>query len=170
MIADYIGASNTFDGETIISFEVDDADEIKELVGQEVVVEVKPLKGKRSLNANAYLWKLCSELAKVLGTTKEKVYIRALEDYGVMHYIEVIEDAASEIEGLYRHCVVEDTYTAMKGQDKVTMKALRCYIGSSHYDSREMAYLLDGVVNDCKELDIPVWPQYEIDKLVARWG
>ena len=43
MIADYIGASNTVNGETIISFEVDDADELKELVGQEVVVEVKPL-------------------------------------------------------------------------------------------------------------------------------
>ena len=53
------------------------ADEvIKWLLSQdrEKTFEVKPYHPKRSLNANAFCWHLCNEMANVLRTSKDEVY------------------------------------------------------------------------------------------------
>ena len=42
--------------------------------------------------------------------------------------------------------------------------------GSSEYDTREMAHLIDGTVEDAKELDIETLPPDEIEKMKAAWG
>lgn len=50
---------------------------------KEKLYEIKEYKKKRSLNSNAYLWVLCTEIANIMTLSKEEVYVKMLEDYGV---------------------------------------------------------------------------------------
>ena len=45
-----------------------------------------------------------------------------------------------------------------------------CYYGSSTYDTREMSVLIDGVVSECKELDIETISPTELREMKERWG
>ena len=60
-------------------------DELKDAVdkGKRLNVEIKPYRAKRSNDANAMLWLLLQELAIVLNTSKDELYLLMLERYGV---------------------------------------------------------------------------------------
>ena len=45
----------------------------------------------------------------------------------------------------------------------------RCFIGSSEYDSREMAILIDGIVDEAKELGIDTLPTTAVERMKALW-
>ena len=45
-------------------------------------VALGPKRRKRSLDANAYLWVLCDQIAKVIRSTKEEVYRAAIKRVG----------------------------------------------------------------------------------------
>ena len=45
-----------------------------------------------------------------------------------------------------------------------------CYYGSSTYDTKEMSVLIDGIVSECKDLDIEVLPPDELQKIKETWG
>lgn len=47
---------------------------------------------------------------------------------------------------------------------------LQCYFGSSTYDSREMAVLIDGVVSECRDIGIETLPPDEIACMNQEWG
>lgn len=49
--------------------------------------EVKEHKEKRSLDANAYYWKILSEIAGVLGESKEKLHLKMLKEYGEVYSV-----------------------------------------------------------------------------------
>ena len=46
--------------------------------------EIKEYKQKRSLNANAYAWKLITEIGNVVRKSKEEVYLQMLKKYLMM--------------------------------------------------------------------------------------
>ena len=46
---------------------------------------------------------------------------------------------------------------------------LQCYFGSSTYDSKEMATLIDGVVREAKELGIETLPPDELLRMKQEW-
>ena len=50
--------------------------------------DIKQIRQKRSLSANAYFWALADELAKVLKITKEEVYKRAIYHAGRFEVLE----------------------------------------------------------------------------------
>lgn len=45
-------------------------------------LEIKLFRKKRSLNANAYCWKLCTEIGNITRLSKEEVYFNMLKHYG----------------------------------------------------------------------------------------
>jgi hypothetical protein len=45
----------------------------------------------------------------------------------------------------------------------------RVYKGSSEYDTREMAVLIDGIISEAKELDIETLPPAEIARMKEMW-
>ena len=47
-------------------------------------VEIKYKKDKRSLDSNAYCWKIMSEIAKKLTTTDEEVYLNMLHKWNIV--------------------------------------------------------------------------------------
>lgn len=102
---------------------------------------------KRSLDANGYLWILCTKLAEVLNSSKDEIYEEELQKYGYLDEETVItvksEVDMSRIEGHWR--LIKDN-----GKFKAYIRVR----GSSEYNSKEMAHFLDMIILDAKEQGI----------------
>jgi len=121
---------------------------------------------KRSLNANAYLWVLLGKMADVLRADKWDIYLKMLKRYGKYTYIIVKPNVVEAVKKQWRE-VEELGPINLKGQEGIQ---LLCYFGSSTYDNAEMSVLIDGVISECKDLDIETLTPDEIQKIKEMWG
>lgn len=127
-------------------------------------IEIKPFRQHRSLNANAYAWKLITEIADVLRASKDEIYLLMLKRYG-----------QSEIISALSHIPIADyvKYCEEAGESTLNgklFKHYKVYKGSSEFDTREMAILIDGIVSEAKELGIQTETPNQIAEMKARWG
>ncbi len=135
-----------------------------------IAIECKEHRKKRSLDANSYAWVLITKIADVLRTSKEELYIEMLKRYGQREkqLISIIDNEEA-IAMIYRatnnHCTVVGEGTVNGKQ----FKHLAILIGSSQYDTRQMAILIDGIVSECKEMGIETLPPDEIKALKESW-
>ena len=142
------------------------ADEvIKWLLNQdrEKLFEVKEYRQKRSLNSNSYAWQLMNEIANRLRTSKDEVYLEMLKRYGQCEVVSVLSDI--DISRFVK-------YYEEIGKGHVEGKEFthyRCYIGSSEYNSREMAILIDGIISEAEALGIETLPTTAIERMKALW-
>lgn len=121
--------------------------------------EIKELRKKRSLDANAYAWALITEIANVMRMDKEKVYLEMLKHYGQSDVITVRSDI--DLSGRFKY------FEKIKESYRFT--AYRIYWGSSGYDSREMAILIDGIIQEAQNLGIETLPPDEVERLKGLW-
>lgn len=137
------------------------------LDGRELDLSLKEFRPKRSLNANNYMWALVGKIAEAMRISNDEVYHRMLCDYGTfdtddgcVQYITIRADA--KLTGwLYIHTKPIKT-VELEGK-KFTHYAL--IKGSSRYDTKEMSFLLDGVIYEAKELGIEVLTEEELTRL-----
>lgn len=119
---------------------------------------------KRSLTANAYMWKLCDELGRATGNTKDDVYRLMIRRAGVF------EDVYVKREGLERWinnwCVHGTGWICDIVDDLGELITVRTYYGSSSYNRAEMARLIDCVVDECRNVGIETRSREEIDSLL----
>lgn len=125
--------------------------------------EIKEHKEKRSLNANAYLWVLVGKIADRLRASKDEVYLRCLKLYGQSEVVSVLSDI--DVRGYFKY-FDEIGKGHVNGREFTHYKVFK---GSSEYDSKEMAVLIDGVISEAKELDIETLPPHEIERMKQRW-
>ena len=123
------------------------------------IFEIKEHKEKRSLSQNAYAWKLITEIGNVLRKSKEEVYQMMLKDYGQSEII-VILSSVNPVGYFKYYDKVRDVI--IKGNQFTQYKI---YKGSSEFDSKEMSIFLDGIIQECKQLDIEVLSPDEIARL-----
>ena len=119
---------------------------------------------KRSLNANSYAWALIGKIADVLRKSKEEVYLQMLKDYGQSEFVSVLADI--DVRGYFKYYEPYGT-GHVEGREFTHYKVWK---GSSEYDSKEMAILIDGIVQEAKQLDIETIPPEEIERLKSGWG
>lgn len=137
------------------------------LDGRELDLSLKEFKPKRSLNANAYMWALIGKIAEAMRISQDEVYHKVLCDYGtydtdggVTQILSIRADA--KLTGwLYIHTKPIKTVD-LEGK-KFTHYAL--IKGSSDYNTKEMSFLLDGVIYEAKELGIEVMTPEELERL-----
>lgn len=127
--------------------------------------EIKPYRKKRSLDANAYAWLLINEIANVLRTSKDEVYLSMLKRYGQSSVISVVEEAAEMFMASVKYRE-ETGKTTLNGKEFVH---IRVYKGSSNFDSREMAILIDGIISEAEELGISTMTPAEVERLKGAW-
>lgn len=168
----------TRSGEQIISFSTraDFTEAFDTLKDCEIDVEIKRHRERRSRDANAYCWVLFEKIAEKLypedvKITKEKIYREAIREVGVFKDIPgLTENDAKTLrtawEMLGTGWVTEQVDFDREGE-KVT---IRCYYGSSQYNSAQMARLIDNLIADAKELGIPTETPEEIEKMKALWA
>ena len=116
-------------------------------------LSVKRWKEKRSLDANAYYWQLNSQLAQLLHTTPDELHEELLQRYGLLD-----TDENGHIAITARSCVdmsrVDGHWKLYKVSQDGKWKSYLRIRGTSEYDSAEMAYFIDRVIEECREAGI----------------
>ena len=160
----------TFEKKFRVTFEVDSIDELTGLEGF-LYITVKKLGKKRSLNANAYFHVLVGKIAEALHISKARAKNILLGKYGQREFDskgQLIISVRSDIDLLER----EDLHCVIVGYGKVNDTDFTHYaiVRPSHtYDSMEMAALIDGTVEDAKELGIPTETPDTIARMKELW-
>lgn len=126
--------------------------------------EVKEYKEKRSLNANNYAWKLITEIADIMRLNKEEVYIEMLKIYGQSEMISVLADIDVS---KYLKYYSEAGESILNGKK---FKHYKVYMGSSEMDTKQMSILIDGIVQEAKQLDIETMTPQQLSRLKEDWG
>lgn len=132
-------------------------------------VEIKPIRPRRSLDANAYAWVLIDKLAAKLNLSKQEVYREAIRDIGgVSDTVCIQAKAVNSLISGWEHNGVGwfcETFPS-KLKDCVNVVLYR---GSSKYDSKEMSALIDHIIQDCKAVGIETLPPEKIAAMNAAW-
>lgn len=126
-------------------------------------VKINKHREKRSLNANAYLWKLVTEIGNILNKSKEEVYLQMLIDYGQSEMISILSEI--NVKGYFKYYKLAGT-SILNGKE---FNHYKIYKGSSEYDTKEMSILLNGVVQEAKNLGIKTKDDIELERLVEEW-
>ena len=126
--------------------------------------EIERKRKKRSLDANAALWYLCNEIANVLRAEKDSIYLDMLRKYGQSEVVSVLSTV--DVKPYFKY-YDEFGKGTVNGKEFTHYKV---YKGSSLYDTREMAILLDGAIECAKDLDIDFISERERTLLLQEWG
>lgn len=160
------GMSLSLDGKLKITFSVSEkekalreVEEIKDVEKLDITAEKH--RSKRSLDANAYFWVLCDKMAKRLGSDKWTIYLLQLSKYGVFADLQVKTQALEMLKEKFRYIEV-----LQEGEESCTV---RCYFGSSTYNTKEMSDLIHGTVSDAEALGIDTITPEELDRMLAIW-
>ena len=138
-------------------------------------IEIKEHRQRRSLDANSFLWalldKIAVELSKESPVSPEDVYKQLIPHVGGNSKILPIrEDAVDAWKNIWSAgrtgwlcedmgpCVNLDGY-----------RNIRCFYGSSVYDTRQMSRLIDLAVQEAKQLDIETMTPAELERLKEEW-
>lgn len=154
------------------------AEDIEKLKDKPLSVELKQYRKKRSLDANAYYWKLITDLSEKLGQSKDYMHNHMLRKYG---QVEIIDGQAV-------YTVIPDTDEAQKKVDEAQTYHLkptsqvkagrgglmyRTYMmlrGSSDYNTKEMSCLINGLVSECKDVGIETMTPDELERMMQAYG
>jgi len=139
-------------------------------------LDIAKKREKRSLNANAYYWVLADKIAKQISLTKDKpytsreIYREHIKDIGAYYMMPIKKSEIDKFTGVWESngigWIVED-YGDSKHEG---YEVLKCYYGSSSYDTQQMSRLIELAVSDAKELGIETLTPNEIAELLAFWG
>lgn len=163
MIARIKDLTISLKGEQNITFALCKGEDARQLYdnlnGKDVEITVKKYFPKRSLQANRYCWKLINEIADKVNKSSYDVYLDMLCDYGVSDLFEF--DAKIDISRHFKHYRELERYG-----NKISYIVI---IGSSEYNSKEMHRLIDGIVQEAKQLGIETETPQEIERMVSLW-
>ena len=159
------------DGYPIISFKTNE--DVKglcaEIENKVIEVEIKEHKPKRSKDANAYFWELCSKLSAKLQIPKEELYRNLIKGVGDNMLVgcfktEEIPKVQKDWQSKGLGWVTEVFESKIKGCTNILL-----YEGSSAYDTAQMSRLIDLCITECKEQGIETLPPDELKRLVEEW-
>lgn len=122
-------------------------------------------KNRRSLDANAYLWVLIGKIADRLRRPKEEIYREMLRDYGQGGVAKIPNRYAGHFRRAFPYHQKHESLP-----DEEQAQYYRFWVGSSQYDTQEMAVLIDGVVQEARALGIETATPQELARLKEEWG
>lgn len=129
-------------------------------------IKIDKYRAGRSKDANAYMWVLLQKMSVLLKTSKDELYLDMLGKYGVFTHIIAKPRAVDRVKREFR--TVRDLGEVTVNGETGTQ--LQIYYGSSTYDTLEMSNLIDGVINECVDLNIQTYSPDEIRQMKERWG
>lgn len=125
---------------------------IRKYEDQPMRISVHKWKEDRTLAQNNFLWACIGDIAKVTQNhDRWQIYLEMLKRYGKFTYILVKPEAVERFKKEWREVEELGEITTDKGEKA---SQLRVYYGSHLYTTEEMKYLLDGVIDEMKQLNI----------------
>lgn len=125
--------------------------------------EIVEHREKRSNTANKYAWALIVQIANAMRKSKHETYLDMLRDYGQSELVSV--NASADVKGILKYYDILGE-SSLNGKDFIHY---RVYKGSSEYDTREMSILIDGIVQEAKNLGIETLTPAELARLKDDW-
>lgn len=147
------GASRDYEsGRINLTFEllegrINELDEIKD---KELSIEAKKFYDKRSGKANRLLWGCIGDISKSLNQDKWEVYLHYIKRQGQFTLIQIIPEAFSKLQSQWREVEIVGKPIV----NGIEMLDVLCYFGSSTYNSKEFALLLDDIIEDMKAMGL----------------
>jgi len=141
-----------------------------ELNGTEVDFTIKKYRKKRSLDANSYMWVLCTKISEKTGISKDEIYRLNIKEGNQYTPLPIREDAVEEFSQIWS---THGTgwFTEIKDNSKLEgYKLVFAYHGSSTYDTKQMSDLIDRVVQDAKAQGIETMTPQELQALTEAWN
>lgn len=133
------------------------------------IITINQHRERRSLDANAYCWVLIDKLSIKTGCAKTDIYRHAIREIGGNCDIVCVPNNAVKklCECWEKHGTGWQAETTKSKIDGCTNVIL--YYGSSTYDSKQMACLIDSIVQECREAGIETMTPAELQSLKDRW-
>lgn len=175
MIGKLGDVTRRMNGEFVVTFTVatDPRKELEKLSDMELDITAKKHRNKRSLDANAFCWALCSDIGKSLvpPVSKEEIYVKSIKDLGKFYPVLVKESAVEEFQTRWK--AKGDGWFAEKRSESKEHEGwwwVYAYYGSSTYDSKEMSILIDGLVQEAEDMGIQIpLGKHDIERLKEDW-
>lgn len=159
-------------GRQIISIEVNEdfREQFDALAENDLDIEIKQHRRKRSLDSNSYAWVLLDKLAEKLGKGKEEIYRDTIRNIGgVSEIVCVREQAVDKLVEVWSEKGIgwqtEVIPSKIDGCKNVVL-----YYGSSTYDTAQMSNLISLLVQECEQQGISTMTPAEIDSMLSHWG
>ena len=100
------------------------------------------------------------QMADLLHTDKDSVYLEMLRRYGQQFVVKVPNKSVEMFKRQYKYCEQHETLPAEE-----RAQYYRVYLGSSTYTTKEMSVLIDGIVSECKDLGIETMTPEELARI-----
>lgn len=131
--------------------------------GKTYELTAKVYRKARTIPANAYFHKLCNDLAAVLGVDDDEIKTHLVLKYGTVAEkdgvpVTITLPHAADVQDFYR-------YAKWIEADECTDTYI-LYKQTHTLDRAEFSRLIDGTVEDCKELGIETLPPDELALMV----
>ena len=147
------------------------ADELKPLMDAPVSVDIKKWRERRSLDANALCWALCRDIGKAVKLPDIEVYRRAVRDAGEYEHLPIKAVAVDTFIRRWQSRGIGWFVDVIDDSKLKGYKLVKVYYGSSSYNTQEMSRLIDWLVDECAQMDIPLPATKEqVEEAKRRWG
>ena len=142
------------------------------LKGTDVSVEIKKASKGRSLSQNAFLWALCTDIGKAFTPpqSKEDIYRYAIKAVGVYTQITLLSWDVKTVCTRWEERGTGWFAEVVDDSAKVGHKIVNLYYGKSTYTVDELRTLLDWLIDEAQQLEIPVPLGKERNDLYHEWG
>lgn len=135
---------------------------------EKLTIAIKKFFKKRSKDANAYFHVLVNELARYYSMSDTDMKIKMNLDYGTIARFE---------DGRIKGCKVPDgtdmkeiyQYSKWYKSDENGDDCYIFYKETHTLNTKEMAQLINGVIQECENAGIETKPKAEIDSLLREW-
>lgn len=136
-------------------------------------ITVKKHKKKRSLDANAYFHVICGKIADRLGISKTRCKNILIGRYGQQDFLDdgnpVILKTNISVEKMLEQEFLHAWPCGTKVENGTEVIFYKVFRGSHTLDSREMSILIEGTVQEAKELGIETIPPAELQRMMSAW-
>ena len=164
-------------GKPMVTFEMNERQSALDMVDalkgfDKLTLRVGKFKKKRSLDANAYFHLLVNKIARNMLVSDDEVKQRLVKSYGTLardengDLIGAMLPAGVDVDRFY-------PYTRNYKTEWRDGKEYTCYLfyeRTRDLDTAQFSHLLEGTIQEAKNLGIEVKSQEEIDSLLERWS
>lgn len=139
-----------------------------------ITCELKNAVKKRTLPQNALLWKLLTIYADTMNggrtgeITPEMMYYSMLERYGVAVFVAVPAVCLEDLRKAYRKIKIIDETIIERHGKRTPALTVKCILGSSQYNTKQMKNLIDGIFDDLAMLGVECGE--ELTELYQEWS
>ena len=154
----------------VVSFTLTSRSEVENLqtladLDKPLSVEVKVYRKKRSNDANSMYFALVTQIAELIGKSIDELHIDLLRKYGHFELIKVVKEGADVIKRCFKFT---DPYKEVT-EGKWQFEIFKAYPSSSKYDTKQFSILLQGAIDEAKELGIDIVPDEEFKQLMSKY-